>query len=249
MPMIAIPPSHPRAQSLHFREALVEGYRSGIVALEGLIAHGRGEAFDYLLGEKTTPSAQRAIKAAAASLLAAKHPVISVNGNAAALCARDLVKLAEVVGAKIEVNLFYRTAQREQTIRNVLEQNGARRVLGVGERASAKIPELQSERRRVDAEGILVADTVFVPLEDGDRTEALVKMGKKVIAVDLNPLSRTACMAQISIIDNIVRVLPAMINFAKDLKNTKSELQTIICEFDNKSNLEESLARIRGGLA
>ena len=31
------------------------------------------------------------------------------------------------------------------------------------------------------------ADTVLVPLEDGDRTEALVKMGKTVVAIDLNP--------------------------------------------------------------
>ena len=49
-----IPYNHPRAGSLHIREMLVEGLRNGIVAHEGLIAHGRGEAFDYLIGEKTT---------------------------------------------------------------------------------------------------------------------------------------------------------------------------------------------------
>ena len=30
--------------------ALVEGFRDGIVVPEGLIAHGRGEMFDYVLG-------------------------------------------------------------------------------------------------------------------------------------------------------------------------------------------------------
>ncbi|NIM45309.1 MAG: DUF137 domain-containing protein, partial [Nitrososphaeria archaeon] len=64
--------------------------------------------------------------------------------------------------------------------------------LGVGETSSARIPELRSERRKVDARGIYSADVVLVPLEDGDRTEALRRMGKSVIAIDLNPLSRTA---------------------------------------------------------
>ena len=47
---------------------LVDGLRDGLVVEEGLIAHGRGESFDYLIGETTTPSAIRAIKAAAAML-------------------------------------------------------------------------------------------------------------------------------------------------------------------------------------
>ena len=42
---------HPRYKSLLAREKLVEA--SDVVAKQGLIAHGRGEAFDYLLGEQT----------------------------------------------------------------------------------------------------------------------------------------------------------------------------------------------------
>ena len=76
-----IPQDHPRAESLRVREMLVEGLRGGLVVEEGLIAHGRGETFDYLLGEKTTPSAIMAIKATAAMLLTSSHPIISVNGN------------------------------------------------------------------------------------------------------------------------------------------------------------------------
>jgi len=104
--MSLIPKNHPRAKSLLIREKLVEGFDNGIVAKEGLLAHGRGEAFDYLLGEKTTPVARRAIKAAAAELILAKNPVISVNGNIAALSPKKIVKLANLVNAKIEVNLF-----------------------------------------------------------------------------------------------------------------------------------------------
>jgi 4-phosphopantoate--beta-alanine ligase len=127
-----------------------------------------------------------------------------------------------------------------------LKKQGAKEVLGVGPRASARIPELQSERRRVDPEGIFAADTVFVPLEDGDRTQALVRLGKKVITVDLNPISRTAVSSHISIVDNIVRVMPALVKSAASLKGSKS-LRKIVDEFNNKSNLRQSLEIIRGG--
>jgi 4-phosphopantoate---beta-alanine ligase len=243
---ISIPPDHPRAKSLYTREMLVDGFRRGLVAPEGLIAHGRGEAYDYLAGERTTKTAQRAIKAAAAVLLLSKHPVISVNGNTAALCPKEVVELAQAANAAIEVNLFYRTEEREIAIKSELEKHGAKDVLGVGERASARIPELQSERRRVDPEGIYKADTVFVPLEDGDRTEALVKMGKTVITIDLNPLSRTARMAQITIVDNIVRAMPALVQAARSLDG--KSIKKIIDDFDNKKNLEESLKIIRRGI-
>lgn len=214
--------------------------------MEGLIAHGRGEAYDYLLGERTTKAAQRAIKAAAAMLLLSKRPVISVNGNTAALCPREIVELAKETGAAIEVNLFYRTEEREHAIKTELEKYGAENVLGVGPKASARIPELQSERRRVDPEGIYVADTVFVPLEDGDRTEALVKMGKKVITVDLNPLSRTAKAAHITIVDNITRAMPALVKASREIRANRS-LRRIVDGFDNKKNLCESIKIIRSG--
>lgn len=243
-----IPEDHPRAESLMTRERLVDGFKRNIVAAEGLIAHGRGEAFDYLLGERTTEMAQGAIRAAAALLLASKKPVLSVNGNAAALCPKEIVELAGITGAEIEVNLFYRTQERELAIKKELESHGAVQVLGVGERASAQIPELSSERRRVDPEGILVADTVFVPLEDGDRTEALARMGKSVITVDLNPLSRTAEAAKITIVDNLVRAMPALVQKARALKDKDEKtLRQVVELFDNEDNLSQSLAAIRSG--
>ncbi|MGD0160533.1 MAG: 4-phosphopantoate--beta-alanine ligase [Candidatus Bathyarchaeia archaeon] len=244
-----IPPDHPRAKSLQVRERLIACYLKGIVATSGLIAHGRGEAFDYLLGERTRKPAFEAISAAVAMLLRAENPVISVNGNTVALVPEDIVRLAEVTGSKIEVNLFYRSYEREVAIEELLNKAGAQDVLGVGGKASAQIPELNSERRRVDPRGILAADVVLVPLEDGDRTEALAKMGKKVIAVDLNPLSRTAQCATITIVDNIVRTAPKMVETAENLKKqNRKRLAGILEKFDNNKNLAKSIALINEGL-
>jgi 4-phosphopantoate--beta-alanine ligase len=247
---VNIPPDHPRAESLAIRERLIEQYFEGIVAASGLIAHGRGEAFDYLLGEKTTGPASEAIRAAAATLLTAENPVISVNGNTAALAAEEVVKLAEIAEAKIEVNLFYRSLERALAIKKLLEKAGGREVLGVGKGASARIPELRSERRRVDPRGIMAADAVLVPLEDGDRTEALVRLGKKVIAIDLNPLSRTAQKATITIVDNIVRAAPRLVQAAQKLKEQGVEkCREILLNFDNRKNLAESIALIDENLS
>ena len=50
--MVKIPTTHPRYESLMKREKLVAGIEAGITSKQGLIAHGRGEAFDYLIGER-----------------------------------------------------------------------------------------------------------------------------------------------------------------------------------------------------
>lgn len=231
------------------REALVEGFEEGLVAAQGLIAHGRGECFDYLLGETTIPPALEAERAATAALLAAERPVISVNGNAAALAAKALVELSKAVGAPLEVNLFYRSRKREELIAKALRENGADEVLGVGDDAACTIPELFSERRKVSCRGIYVADVVLVPLEDGDRTEALRKMGKTVIAIDLNPLSRTSRAANISIVDNITRALPNMVKIAAELKGKpREELAEMARRFDNNANLRAVLKYIKDRL-
>ena len=249
MKSIKIPPEHPRAESLRIRERLIEHFSEGVVATAGLIAHGRGEAFDYLIGEKTTRTALKAIKAAASTLLTAEKAVVSVNGNTAALVAEEIVELANVTKARIEVNLFYRSHERELAIKKLLEKAGAHEVLGVGEDASAKIPELGSERRRVDPRGILLADVVLVPLEDGDRTEALVKMGKTVIAIDLNPLSRTAQKATITIVDNVARAIPKLVETARKLKQDVKKCHEILLNFDNEKNLAESMTSIKERLS
>ncbi|MBU2617932.1 MAG: phosphopantothenate/pantothenate synthetase [Euryarchaeota archaeon] len=232
-----IPKDHPRYASLMIRERLVRGYESGIVCTHGLIAHGRGEAFDYLIGEKTTKAAMHATKVAAATLLTAEHPVISVNGNTAALVPDEIVHLSERIGAPLEVNLFHRTEERMDKIIAHLKVHGATNILG--KRADARIPGIEHERGKVDKDGIYGADAVLVPLEDGDRCEALVRMGKTVIAIDLNPLSRTSRTATITIVDNVVRAIPNMVKLSEELRGIKqTEIRKIIDAFDNELNLQ-----------
>jgi 4-phosphopantoate--beta-alanine ligase len=240
-----IPENHPRRESLMTRELLIEGYEKKIVAAAGLIAHGRGEAFDYIIGEATNDYARTAIEAAAAAILLAQHPVISVNGNVAVLAPKAVVELAEASSSLMEVNLFYRTAEREKAVMEVLLRAGAKKVYGVGESSSSVIPELGSERRRVDPEGIEKADLVLVPLEDGDRTEALVRLGKTVVTIDLNPLSRTAASATITIVDNCVRALPLLADYVLSMrKRDRSVLSDILAAYDNRAVLSSALSHI-----
>jgi len=212
-----IPKTHPRYESLRIRDKLVDGVKKGITSIHGLIAHGRGEAFDYLIGEKTIEAAKKSINKAAVLLLKAKNPVISVNGNAAALVPKELVQLAKAIPARLEVNIFHTSKQREIKIKNYLIKNGAKEILLP--QKNCKIKFISSTRKHVNKEGIYKADVVFVPLEDGDRTEALIKNKKKVIVVDLNPMSRSAQKATITIVDNIIRAVPLLIEKVKQYKN------------------------------
>ena len=242
-----IPADHPRHDSLVTRHRIEEGVEAGITSRQGLIAQGRGEAFDYLLGEETIPSADRAARAAAAALLDAEHPVLSVNGNVAALVPEEMVALAEAVDADLEVNLFNRTAARMAAIEAHLEAHGAEAVKGRA--ADARIPDLSHERAKVDADGIYDADVVLVPLEDGDRAEALAEMGKTEIVIDLNPLSRSAQMAAIPVIDNILRAIPAITAHAEELAGAGPEAVTAArAEFDAEAALAAAEERIRTGL-
>tara|TARA_B100001094_G_scaffold310985_1_gene346189 strand:- start:323 stop:1030 length:708 start_codon:yes stop_codon:yes gene_type:complete len=226
--MVLPPKDHPRYKSLLAREKLVDA--SEFVAKQGLIAHGRGEAFDYLLGEQTCLPALSAIKATASALIEAKNPVISVNGNVVALAAREVARLSEISGAKVEVNLFHRTPERVKGLTEMMKKVG---IDALGENADDKIPGLSSERAKCCSDGIGSADVVLVPLEDGDRCEALVKMGKEVITIDLNPLSRTAQTAHITIVDELTRCLPLLSDFVKEKKGLDS--------FDNKQCLSDVL--------
>ncbi|WP_224332569.1 4-phosphopantoate--beta-alanine ligase [Haloprofundus halobius] len=244
--MTDIPADHPRYESLLTRHRIEAGVDEGITSRQGLIAQGRGEAFDYLLGERTTESADAAERAAAAHLLLADHPVLSINGNVAALCPGELVELAEVVGADLEVNLFNRTEERMAAIADHLREHGATEVKGLT--ADGRIPGLSHERAKVDADGIGDADVVLVPLEDGDRAEALAAMGKVELVVDLNPMSRSAQSATVPIVDNIVRAVPNVTRHARELRRRpREDLERIVAEFDAAAALEAAENAIRTG--
>ena len=246
MSEIDLPEDHPRYESLLTRHRIEAGVEKGITSKQGLIAEGRGEAFDYLLGEETIESADEAERAAAAQLLLADHPVLSVNGNVAALVASEIVALADAVDADIEVNLFHRTEERMEAIAAHLREHGAEAVKGLT--ADGRIPGLSHERAKVDSDGIGDADVVVVPLEDGDRAEALAAEGKTEIVIDLNPLSRSAQTAAIPIVDNIIRAVPTMTEHAGELRGSDDETLTeIVDAFDRKAALSAAEAAIRRG--
>jgi 4-phosphopantoate--beta-alanine ligase len=230
-----IPSSHPRYRSLVTRERLAGCAKTGIVSWEGLTAHGRGEAFDYLIGERTTDSARLAEKTAAALLLSARHPVISVNGNTAALAATEIAALQKACGARVEVNLFHRTEERVQQIEDLLRSAGAEVSTGVAER----LLPLDHDRAWCRREGMYAADVILVPLEDGDRCEALVSMGKTVIAIDLNPLSRTARKATLTIVDELTRALPEISQACHSL--AREDCPAIIGSLNNLYLLSDAI--------
>ncbi|MCU0632988.1 MAG: phosphopantothenate/pantothenate synthetase [Methanolinea sp.] len=238
-----IPPDHPRYRSLLVRERLARYAAEGIVSLEGLTAHGRGEAFDYLIGEKTTESALIAEKTAAALLLCAKNPVISVNGNTAALAANLLPALQENSRAKVEVNLFHRTDERMRKITRLLRDQGVRVEEGTAER----LLPLSHDRAFCQRGGIFDADVVLVPLEDGDRCQALRGMGKTVITIDLNPLSRTARSASLTIVDELTRALPNITTYCSSL--TRDEAVMLAGSLENEWFLADAREEMKRGLS
>jgi len=260
-----IPESHPRYRSLLARRLLTEAAADGLLAESALIAHGRGEAFDYLLSERTTSSAHQAIGEAAARLLAAESPVLSVNGNTVALAADQMLGCAAVLGCPIEVNIYYRTPERMSALLERLEERrlavmraeppdgwtegseawkaAMLAVPVLGEDADGHIPGLEGPRAACSRDGIMQADVVFVPLEDGDRCEALIAAGKQVLVVDLNPLSRTAHTATVTIVDELTRVLEELLPLL--LAGTGSP----DADWDNDAILQDALDEIRSGTA
>ena len=244
--MTDIPKTHPRHDSLALRERLVEAFRNDIVAPQGLIAHGRGEAFYYLLGERTVKEARIAARAAAATLLTAERPVISVNGNVAALASREVVDLSRATNSRIEIGLFHRSDERVSKIQALLESSGAEEVLGF--LPDGRIPGLEGPRGLCSSEGIFAADVVVVALEDGDRAEALSRMGKKVVAVDLNPMSRTARAADVAVIDEVTKALPLISGSAEEMRGDPEALQEALARYDRDENLRAVMKIIASNL-
>lgn len=254
-------PSHPRYASLLRRAMLEDASAKGMLAASALIAHGRGEAFDYLLGEVTTATALEATTEAAARLSEAVRPVISINGNVAALAADDLIRCSALLDCPLEINIFYRTPERMTALLEHMserkaavadspapigwqgdgEQSWAEAVNDVsilGDEPNATIPGLEGPRAKCHREGILDSDVILVPLEDGDRCEALVAMGKDVLVVDLNPLSRSAKMGNVTIVDELTRFC------ANLLATLITGAPAVNREWDNLANLKSSLDEI-----
>jgi 4-phosphopantoate--beta-alanine ligase len=96
-----------------------------------------------------------------------------------------------------------------------------------------------------------MSDVVLVPLEDGDRCQALKAAGKDVITIDLNPMSRTAQTADITIVDNLIRSLPNLIRTIEGYKRkmelgilTREKLASELSSFSNPEVLENIQRRM-----
>ena len=217
----AADPSHPRYRSLLMRHRLEIAAKKGMLADSALIAHGRGEAYDYLIGEQTIESADFATKVALRCLKEATHPVLSLNGNVVALAGDEMLQLADLLDCPVEVNIFYRTPERMTALLSDLDERNKRLGLGVeilGANPDAEIPGLKGPRAKCESKGILQSDVLLVPLEDGDRCQALVAMGKTVIVIDLNPLSRSSQTGSITIVNEVTRCIAEMVDgFDSDL--------------------------------
>ena len=110
------------------------------------------------------------------------------------------------------------------------------------------LDDIDSNRRFVHPDGLARADVVFVPLEDGDRCEALVRAGRQVITVDLNPLSRTAQKATMTIVDNVTRAMSGLVAEVEAIVDTpKDDLLAVIDRCDNAAILSTAIQRIRAG--
>lgn len=236
---------HPRYESLLYRQKIVDAHKKGILADSGMIAHGRGETFDYLIGEKTTNNSLNTIDIASCYFLTHKRPVLSVNGNTTALVAEDIAELSSLLDIPVEINLYYRTPERIKNIERVYKNLGVTELLGTDEDDFIDTPDLNGPRSPVSIDGISKADLVFIPLEDGDRAEKLAALKKDIVNVDLNPLSRTAITSTVTIVDNIVRVMPLLIDAVKKNSNVdKDILLERINSFNNKENLNTAIKDI-----
>ncbi|MFZ8838016.1 MAG: phosphopantothenate/pantothenate synthetase family protein, partial [Pyrobaculum sp.] len=76
-------------------------------------------------------------------------------------------------------------------------------------------------------------------------TEALRRLGKTVIAIDLNPLSRTAQAASVTIVDNVTRAVPKLVETVKRLKDWDRErLLGLLRSYDNGATLADAVNHI-----
>ncbi|MBT7245317.1 MAG: DUF137 domain-containing protein, partial [Euryarchaeota archaeon] len=157
-----------------------------------------------------------ATREAAARLVKSNKPVLSLNGNAIALAGQEFLTIASQLGCPIEINIFYRTPQRMGALIGHLKMLNQKLDLDVeimGGIPDARIPGLEGPRGACQQDGIFEADTVLVPLEDGDRCEALMAMGKTVLVIDLNPISRSSRGCTVGIVDEVTRVAKNLIQF------------------------------------
>ncbi|EQD40177.1 protein containing DUF137, partial [mine drainage metagenome] len=104
------------------------------------------------------------------------------------------------------------------------------RAVGVsrpyGLHPTGRVAGLESDRARIDRRGIGSADLCLIPLEDGDRAEALRRAGRRIVSIDLNPLSRTSRAAHLPIVDELTRALTEIARALEEPARTRPSLRT-----------------------
>jgi 4-phosphopantoate--beta-alanine ligase len=74
-------------------------------------------------------------------------------------------------------------------------------------------------------------------------------MGKVVISVDLNPLSRTSVAATVPIVDEVTRALANVARFSRALQERSGQAERILRTYDRAGNLAAVYAFLRWRLA
>jgi 4-phosphopantoate--beta-alanine ligase len=115
----------------------------------------------------------------------------------------------------------------------------------LGENCKGKIVGLEGPRSICCLDGIEKADVVLVPLEDGDRCEALIALGKEVLVIDLNPLSRTARKATVTIVDEVSRACKLLLKEISDVETEEASWDNDIVLMDALKIISNSVDRIK----
>jgi 4-phosphopantoate--beta-alanine ligase len=63
-------------------------------------------------------------------------------------------------------------------------------------------------------------------------------MGKKTLAVDLNPMSRTSRAATVTIVDEVTRAIPELIRNVEDLAGDPKAIRRVLRAYDRDENLK-----------
>ena len=72
-----------------------------------------------------------------------------------------------------------------------------------------------------------------------------MRSGKRVITVDLNPMSRTARNATITIVDNVTRAMPLLLERVAAHRSDAAASRGLPDTFDNDRGLRAAEAAIR----
>ena len=66
-----------------------------------------------------------------------------------------------------------------------------------------------------------------------------------MITVDLNPMSRTSKTANVTIVDNVTRTMPALLERVADWRDDRAAAAARLARYDNVRTLQAAEAAVR----